>query len=183
MELTSQHFIALLPLLVTSLTIVLLMLAIAWKRSHSTTFILSVVGLNLALLSIIPAMQVAPLAITPLMYVDGFAGFYMALILVATLACVTLAHAYMEGFPGNREELYLLMLLSSAGGLVLVSTQHLAGLFIGLELLSVPLYGMVAYAFFNKNTLEAGIKYMCCRRLARPSCCLAWRCCMPTRAA
>jgi NADH-quinone oxidoreductase subunit N len=160
MELTSQHFIALLPLLVTSLTIVLLMLAIAWKRSHSTTFILSVVGLNLALLSIIPAMQVAPLAITPLMYVDGFAGFYMALILVATLACVTLAHAYMEGFPGNREELYLLMLLSSAGGLVLVSTQHLAGLFIGLELLSVPLYGMVAYAFFNKNTLEAGIKYM-----------------------
>ena len=160
MELTAHHFTALLPLLVTSLTIVVVMLAIAWKRSHSTTFILSVGGLNLALLSIIPAMKVAPLAVTPLMVVDSFAGFYMALTLVATLACVTLAHAYMEGFPGNREELYLLMLLSAAGGLVLVSTEHLAGLFIGLELLSVPIYGMVAYAFFNKHTLEAGIKYM-----------------------
>ncbi len=160
MELTTHHFTALLPLLVTSLTIVVVMLAIAWKRSHSTTFILSVGGLNLALLSIIPAMKVAPLAVTPLMVVDSFAGFYMALTLVSTLACVTLAHAYMEGFPGNREELYLLMLLSAAGGLVLVSTQHLAGLFIGLELLSVPIYGMVAYAFFNKHTLEAGIKYM-----------------------
>lgn len=159
MEFTSQHFIALLPLLITSATIILVMLAIAWKRNHSTTFLLSVAGLNLALLSIIPAMKVAPLAVTPLIYVDGFAGFYMALTLVATLACVTLAHAYMEGFPGNKEELYLLMLLSAAGGLVLVSTQHLAGLFIGLELLSVPLYGMVAYAFFNKHTLEAGIKY------------------------
>lgn len=43
---------------------------------------------------------------------------------------------------------------------MLVSAQHLAGLFIGLELLSVPVYGLVAYAFFNKRSLEAGIKYM-----------------------
>lgn len=71
MELTTHHFTALLPLLVTSLTIVVVMLAIAWKRSHSTTFILSVGGLNLALLSIIPAMKVAPLAVTPLMVVDS----------------------------------------------------------------------------------------------------------------
>ena len=160
MEFTSQHFNALLPLLITSSTAILVMLAIAWKRSHTITFFLSVAGLNLALLSLIPAMQAAPLSVTSLIHVDSFAGFYMALTLVATLACVTLAHAYMEGFPGNREELYLLMLLSAAGGLVLVSTQHLAGLFIGLELLSVPVYGMVAYAFFNKHTLEAGIKYM-----------------------
>jgi NADH-quinone oxidoreductase subunit N len=89
---------------------------------------------------------------------------YIALILVATLACVTLAHAYLgeggTGYPGNREELYLLMLLAAAGGIVLVSAQHLAGLFIGLELLSIPTYGLVAYAFFNKRSLEAGIKYM-----------------------
>ncbi|WP_137887137.1 NADH-quinone oxidoreductase subunit NuoN [Pseudomonas sp. 2FE] len=164
MEFTTQHFIALLPLLVVSATIVAVMLAIAWRRNHSQTFILSVVGLNLALLSIIPALKVAPLAVTDLMQVDNFACFYMALTLVATLACVTLAHAYMGdakvGYPGNREELYLLILLAAAGGMVLVSAQHLAGLFIGLELLSVPVYGMVAYAFFDKRSLEAGIKYM-----------------------
>ncbi|NOM41572.1 proton-conducting transporter membrane subunit, partial [Klebsiella pneumoniae] len=51
-------------------------------------------------------------------------------------------------------------LMSALGGLVLVSANHLAGLFIGLELLSVPVYGLVAYAFFNKRSLEAGIKYM-----------------------
>ena len=65
-----------------------------------------------------------------------------------------------KGYPGNREELYLLLLMSALGGLVLVSANHLAGLFIGLELLSVPVYGLVAYAFFNKRSLEAGIKYM-----------------------
>lgn len=160
MQLTTQHFIALLPLLITSATIVLVMLAIAWRRNHSQTYLLSVAGLNLALLSIIPALKVTPIAVTALLQVDTFACFYIGLILAATLACVTLAHAYMEGYPGNREELYLLILLAAAGGIVLVCARHLAGLFIGLELLSVPVYGLVAYAFFNKRSLEAGIKYM-----------------------
>jgi NADH-quinone oxidoreductase subunit N len=164
-EFTLQHLIALLPLLVTSLTVVVVMLAIAAKRNHALTFILSVVGLNLALLSLIPALEVAPLSVTPLLLIDKFACYYMALVLAASLACITLIHAYLggasgKGYPGNREELYLLVLLSAAGGLVLVSAQHLAGLFIGLELLSVPTYGMIAYAFFNKRSLEAGIKYM-----------------------
>jgi NADH-quinone oxidoreductase subunit N len=165
MEFTTQHFIALLPLLITSATVVLVMLAIAWTRNHTLTFGLSVLGLNLALLSLLPALGVTPIEVTPLLLVDKFACYYMALVLAATLACVTLTHAYLggesgKGYPGNREELYLLMLLSAAGGLVLVSAQHLAGLFIGLELLSVPTYGMIAYAFFNKRSLEAGIKYM-----------------------
>ncbi len=164
-EFTLQHFIALLPLLVTSATIIVVMLAIAWKRHHSWTFGLSVLGLNLALLSILPALKVAPIEVTPLLQVDNFACYYMALVLAATLACVTLSHAYLggesgKGYPGNREELYLLMLLAAAGGLVLVSAQHLASLFIGLELLSLPTYGLVAYAFFNKRSLEGGLKYM-----------------------
>jgi NADH-quinone oxidoreductase subunit N len=164
-EFTLQHLIALLPLLVTSLTVVVVMLAIAVRRNHGLTFVLSVVGLNLALLSLIPTLEVTPLQVTPLLLIDNFACYYMALVLAASLACITLIHAYLggesgKGYPGNREELYLLVLLSAAGGLVLVSAQHLAGLFIGLELLSVPTYGMIAYAFFNKRSLEAGIKYM-----------------------
>ncbi|MFJ3521235.1 NADH-quinone oxidoreductase subunit NuoN [Pseudomonas sp. NPDC090203] len=164
MDLTIQHFIALAPLLITSITVVVVMLGIAWRRNHSQSFLLTVAGLNLALLSIYPAYKVAPLVVTPLLQIDSFACLYMGIILVSTLACVTLAHAYMgegkAGYPGNREELYLLILMAAAGGLVLVSAQHLAGLFIGLELLSVPVYGLVAYAFFNKRSLEAGIKYM-----------------------
>jgi NADH-quinone oxidoreductase subunit N len=164
MDLTIQHFIALAPLLITSITVVVVMLGIAWRRNHSQSFLLTVAGLNLALLSIYPALKVAPLVVTPLLQIDSFACLYMGIILVSTLACVTLAHAYLgegkAGYPGNREELYLLILMAAAGGLVLVAAQHLASLFIGLELLSVPVYGLVAYAFFNKRSLEGGIKYM-----------------------
>ncbi|WP_183166712.1 NADH-quinone oxidoreductase subunit NuoN [Azomonas macrocytogenes] len=165
MQFTTSHFAALLPLLVVAATAIVVMLNIAWRRNHSITFGISAIGLNLALLSVIPAVKAAPQAVTQLLLVDRFACYYMALILIATLACVTLTHAYLgkqqnEGFKGNREELYLLMLLACAGSLVLVSTGHLAGLFIGLELLSVPVYGMVGYVFFNHRSLEAAIKYM-----------------------
>src|SRR5690554_1604479 len=162
MQLTPSHFVALLPLLIVGVTAILVTLLIAWRRKHDLTFILTAAGLNLALLSLIPALQVTPSPFTGLMRIDSFALLYMGLILVATLACTTLVHAYLgktntgEGFPGNREEMYLLMLLAAAGGLVMVGASHLATLFIGLELLSVPVYGMVAYAFFNKRSLEAG---------------------------
>src|SRR5690606_14686415 len=166
MQLNPSHFVALLPRLIVGVTAMLVTLLIAWRREHDLTFILAAAGLNLPLLSLIPALQVTPSPFTGLMRIDSFALLYMGLILVATLACTTLVHAYLgktntgEGFPGNREEMYLLMLLAAAGGLVMVGASHLATLFIGLELLSVPVYGMVAYAFFNKRSLEAGIKYM-----------------------
>lgn len=166
MDLTFAHFIALLPLLVTTGTAIAVMLLIAWKRNHRIAYIASVAGLLLALLSIQPALEAAPLDVTALLRMDAFGYFYTALLLVATLTCITLAHAYLGrkpgegGFPGNREELYLLMLLSASGGIVLVTSQHLAALFIGLELLSVPVYGLAAYAFFNRHSLEAGLKYM-----------------------
>ncbi|MET0378758.1 MAG: NADH-quinone oxidoreductase subunit NuoN [Spongiibacteraceae bacterium] len=165
MTFTPDQLIALLPLLITAGTVVVVMLAIAFKRNHWWNATISVVGLNAALLSILLIApngleNIVPQQVTPLLIVDGYACFYMALILISTLACMTLAHAYMEGFNGNREEIYLLLGLACAGGLVLACSRHLAGLFIGLELLSVPVYGMVAYTFRQNRSLEAGIKYM-----------------------
>jgi NADH-quinone oxidoreductase subunit N len=160
MTLTSESFIALLPILITSATAVLVMLSISVRRHHWWNATLTVVGLNLALLSIIYAARVIPQAVTPLLMVDGYALLYMAIILVATLGCATLSHAYMKGYPGNREEIYLLLTLAATGGLVLACSRHMASLFIGLELLSVPVYAMVAYVFREKRSLEGGIKYM-----------------------
>src|SRR3546814_10525421 len=51
MTLTSLHFAALSPILLVSATIVIVMLAIAFKRHHRGTATLSVLGLNLALIA------------------------------------------------------------------------------------------------------------------------------------
>ena len=160
MTITVNNLIALLPLLITGATAVLVMLSIAFKRLHDLNATIAVIGLNLALGSVYFAWQAGPQTVTPLLTVDAHACFYMALVLFATLACMTLSHAYIEGHNDNKEEIYLLLTLSVMGALVLIMSRHLVSLFIGLELLSIPVYGLVAYTFRNKRSLEAGIKYM-----------------------
>lgn len=161
-DLTLQGLQALSPIIISSVTAVLVMLAIAFKRNHFFNATVAVAGLSLALVSVwwVYNSMVLPQPVTRLFVVDAYACFYMGLILLATLACVTLANAYMETHPGNREELYLLIALSAVGGLVMVCSRHMAGLFIGMEILSVPLFGLAAYSFQRSRSLEAGIKYL-----------------------
>jgi len=167
-----EQLIALLPFMVLAATAIVVMLFIAWRRHHWWTGTLTVIGLNAALIAVVYVSQTLPaemtaagielggIGVTPLLMLDGFSCFYMGLLLVTTLACSTLMNAYMDGYQDNREEIYLLLLIAALGAMVLVSSRHFAGLFIGLELLSVPVYGMVAYTFRNKRALEAGIKYI-----------------------
>ncbi len=160
MNLTTTHLIALLPLLIVGLTVLGVMFGITCRRHHFFSATLTVVGLNAALISLLAVLNVTPIQVTPLLLIDDYAVLYMALILIASLACTTLAHAYLESFPDRREEYYILLMCAVAGAITLVASRHMASLFIGLELLSVPLYGMVAYVFRERISLEAGIKYM-----------------------
>ncbi len=159
MTLTPTHLLALLPVIVVGATAILVMLGIAWRRHHAGTAVATAIGLNLALLSLLLVAGLGHVD-TPLLRIDSLTVFASVLILVSCLACSTLAHAYLDGYRGPREEFYLLLLLGTAGALVLVASRHLATLFFGLELLSMPLYGMLAYSFREQRSLEAGIKYL-----------------------
>lgn len=160
MTLTTEQLIALAPLWILALTVVAVLGCIAWQRHHFFTATVTVIGLNLALLSLGAVLTVTPIRVTPLLSIDNYTVLYSALILVASLASSTLAQAYLEGFPGRREEFYLLLLCAAAGAITLAASRHLAALFIGLELVSVPIFGMAAYTCRDSISLEAGIKYM-----------------------
>ena len=134
MNLSFENFLPLLPVGILGLTTVVVMLAIAFARHHWWNATLTVIGLNLALVSVVGLVfeQTKPVGITPLLVVDNFAYFYMGLILVAALACATLTHAFLDSYKNNREEMYLLLLIATAGALVLVCSRHMASFLIGL---------------------------------------------------
>lgn len=151
------------PMVVVACTALVVMLAIAYKRSHFWSATLSVVGLNLALfllgLQIFDVWKVAPID-NPMFVIDGFAKFNMAVILIGALACCTLSYGYFGTLKDNKDELYLLMLIATLGALLMTTATHLAAFFMALELLSVPMYGMLAYTFLRSRSLEAGLKYL-----------------------
>ena len=159
MTITPQHLIALLPLLIVGLTVVVVMLSIAWRRNHFFNATLSVVGLNVALLSLWFVGHAGAMDVTTLMRVDGYAMLYTGLVLLASLATCTFAYPWLEGYSDNKEEFYLLVLIAALGGILLANANHMASLFLGIELISLPLFGLVGYAFRQKRSLEASIKY------------------------
>ena len=59
-----------------------------------------------------------------------------------------------------RDEVYVLLLVATLGAAVLVASSHFASFFLGLELLSVSLYGLIAYLRARPRPVEAGIKYL-----------------------
>ena len=151
------------PVMIVALTAIVVMLLIAIKRNHNLIATASVVGLNLALVYILFAMfggAFAPSNVMGMFMVDPFSMLYQLIIIVAALACCTLSHAYIETYKDNREELYILMLCSVAGAMLMVASSHYASFFISLELMSIPVYGLLAYTHQRSRSLEAGIKYL-----------------------
>src|SRR5580698_11599427 len=156
----AADIIALLPILVISATALVVMLSIAFRRSHALAAGLTLAGLTAAFISIFPALPFAPRQVTSLLLVDRFALFYMGLIIASAAVVAMFSYPYFENHDGHREELYLLLLLATLGCAVLVASSHFVSFLLGLEVLSVSLYGMVAYLTDRSVALEAGIKYL-----------------------
>lgn len=151
---------ALFPLLLIAASAVAVMLGIAWKRSPALAAALTLTGLAAAFVSIWAVAPLVPRQVTPLLLIDKFALFYIGLIVASAAVVAVLCNEYFEGQDGQREELYLLLLLATLGCAVLVASSHFASFLLGLEVLSVSLYGMVAYLTDRKAALEAGMKYL-----------------------
>ena len=152
--------IALLPLLLLAGTAVAVMLGIAVKRSHQMTAALTLIGLAASFLSVLAVASLVPRQVTSLLLVDRYALFYLGLITSSAAVVAVLSYQYFAKHDGQREEVYLLLVLATLGCGVLVTSVHFVSFLLGLEVLSISLYGMIAYCTGRAQALEAGIKYL-----------------------
>lgn len=154
---TAADMLALLPLLLIAGTSVVVLIALAVGRNHAVAFGLTLAGLAAAFCSIffVPTAQV-----TALLDIDRYALFFFGLMTAASFAVALLAFGYLKKREGHKEEFYILLLVATLGAMVLSASSHFATLFLGLEVLSVALYGLIAYLGDRALPLEAGIKYL-----------------------
>ena len=157
---TAAMLVPLLPLLLPSGMAVVLAVVIAFRRRHGLSAALALAGLGAGLVAIPFTARVEPRRITALLLLDGWALLLLALVLGATIVVTVLAHGYLSRRDGRREELYVLLVLAAVGAGVLVASTHVASFFLGLELLSVSLYALLAYDRASPRGLEAGLKYL-----------------------
>ena len=121
------------------------MLAGTFHSSHRLT-----VGLTLAGLAWTGAMLPITAArggrqVTALLLLDDYTLFFIGLLVLTTAGVVLISYGYLERREEHPHDYYTLLLLATLGGAALVASTHFASFFLGLEVLSVSLYTLIAY--------------------------------------
>ncbi len=91
---------------------------------------------------------------------DGLSTTLTVLFLAGGLAATLLSWRAMAPRESAHGEFFALVLTSIAGMVVLVWAQNTITLFLGLELLSIPLYVLCATEMRRASSLESGLKYL-----------------------
>ena len=91
--------------------------------------------------------------------VDEFALVLKSLFLVAAYIVFLMSHNYIESDRYYQGEYYFLLLASVLGSLVMASSRDLITLFIGIELVTGPLYMLSGWRKGDVKSNEASMKY------------------------
>jgi NADH-quinone oxidoreductase subunit N len=94
------------------------------------------------------------------MSIDGLSLVLTLVVVSAGVAATLLSWRALAPREAAHGEYYALLLGSMAGMLVLISATNLVTLFVGLELLSIPLYVLCATELHRASSLESGLKYL-----------------------
>lgn len=152
---------SILPVIIVVGWALLLLVVDLWipKRRKGITALLAVVGMAIALGFVLAASGSTILGWNQMVVLDGFASFLQVLFLVSGMAAVALAYDYIQRMQINHGELYVLMMFSLGGMMLMSQAYNLLMVFLALELLSIPLYVLVGFARTKLESEEASLKY------------------------
>ena len=157
---TALDWLALAPHVALLTAVLVILLAVSFRRSPGGVLAMTAAAFAIAFLALFPALEAAPREVTPLFVFDGYAAFFSGLFLIAGLATALLCRRYLEGRARHQEECCILLALATLGAMALAGAQHFASLLLGMEILSICLYALVAYPEDGRPPLEAALKYL-----------------------
>jgi NADH-quinone oxidoreductase subunit N len=157
---TTTDLIALLPITILAVTPLVLLFTISAERHHARVAGISTLGLVGALASLPLAADLVPRDVTPLLHLDAFGLAYVALAITIALCVLAVGYPYVGSRESNPEEYYVLLLIATAGAAAMALSTHFVSFYLGLEILSVAQYGLMAYFRRDRRGTEAGMKYL-----------------------
>jgi NADH-quinone oxidoreductase subunit N len=128
-------------------------------RYHAVLGWAGLMGLAAALVTVGMLWQQGVQGFGGMLVQDGFALFLSAIGIIATALTILASMDYMRLRGIERGEYYALLLFSTAGMLLMASGTDLIVIFLGLELLSIPLYVLAGFARPEVKSEEAALKY------------------------
>lgn len=90
---------------------------------------------------------------------DPLANLLKLLAYIAVFTMLVYSRSYLVVRGLNKSEFYLLVLFATLGMMVMISANHLVSMYLGLELMSLSLYALVALDRDSARATEAAMKY------------------------
>ena len=161
MNLTPADYSTIWPLIFLTVwsSVLLLVDLFIPKERKGVTALLSALGLALTLGLTLAQIGQEITGFNGMVVLDGFSVFVNALLLVSGLLGIALAYGYVRRMGLERGEYYTLLLFSVTGMMLMAQAADLIVVFLALELLSIPLYVLAAFARPRVESEEAGLKY------------------------
>jgi len=101
------------------------------------------------------------------LFVSDLMGSFLKLVIYFSMAVALLyGRGYLADRNIDKPEYYLLALLMTLGMMVMVTSNHMLPMYIGLEMMSLALYTMVAFDRDSGRSTEAAMKYFVLGALA-----------------
>jgi NADH-quinone oxidoreductase subunit N len=152
------HF---LPEVILAVGVLAMILIGAWRgeRGFSLVDEMAVGVLGLAVLVILFHRQGDAPLFEGAFVNDAFARFMKVLALVGAMVSILMSVDWLQRNGLEKFEYPVLILLSTLGMMLLISADNLIALYLGLELMSLALYVMAAFARDDGRASEAGLKY------------------------
>ncbi len=145
--------------------LVILLAGVLPKRESHLGVTMGVVG-ALLMTAVLVLNQGEGTAFAGQYVADPFGAFMKLLSLLGAALCLVLALDFNEKQGLARFEFPVLVLFATLGTMVMISANDLMSLYLGLELLSLPLYVIAAFNRDSGRSAEAGLKYFILGALA-----------------
>jgi len=132
--------------------------------SRNITYVLSQLGLVITLVLIIQQIPQGgewgrEIAFNGLFVNDLLATVLKFSVVLLVAVVFVYSRRYLQDRNIFKGEFYVLGLFGLLGMMVMISANHYLSMYLGLELLSLSLYAMVAFDRDNPNAAEAAMKY------------------------
>lgn len=120
---------------------------------------LSILALAIAAFGTAGAYAVPGAAFSDLLVVDGFATFFRFLVIAIGILTVLASYRYLDREKAETGEYHALILFAIAGQCLMVSSNDLIMIFIGLEISSIATYVLAGYLRDDRRNNESALKY------------------------
>ncbi len=95
----------------------------------------------------------------PMIQLDPFSSLITAVLALSALLSCALSIAYLSELRINHGEYYALIMLSVSGMMLMVAAVDLIAVFLGLELMSIPIYVLAGFDRRKLRSNESALKY------------------------